>query len=297
MKTAKRRIALFVLLTAVLSLPGYWLDVHSGILSPRLNAAVVMWAPALAAGLTLLATRGRLSEIGWGPAPRRYVAIALLLPLASSLPAYLVTWVGGLGGFDPWRWAAALPYGLNASGPVAAAALLLSVGLFDKFSRALGEEIGWRGLLVPELAKVTTPVRAGLISGAIWATWHFPAIILGDYNAHGVPIPLQVTLFAVGVVADGIVYAWLRLASRSIWPPALLHASFNLFTQSFFDQATVERPWTTWLVGEFGLGIPILSVIVALIVVPRLRRMSGPAGGGGAVGGADDRLQVSTSPS
>ena len=94
--------------------------------------------------------------------------------------------------------------------------MLLTVGLIDKFSRALGEEIGCRGLLVPELAKITTPVRAALISGAVWAVWHFPSIVLGDYNARGVAISLQVTLFAIGIITDGVAYAWLRLASGSV---------------------------------------------------------------------------------
>lgn len=38
----------------------------------------------------------------------------------------------------------------------------------------LGEEIGWRGFLVPQLAKLTTFTWVALISGIIWASGIFP---------------------------------------------------------------------------------------------------------------------------
>ena len=39
---AVRRIWIFIAITAVFSLPGYWLDAHAGILSQRLSSAVSM---------------------------------------------------------------------------------------------------------------------------------------------------------------------------------------------------------------------------------------------------------------
>src|SRR5690606_10039592 len=45
---------------------------------------------------------------------------------------------------------------------------------------AFGEELGWRGFLVPALRPLGT-WPALLISGAIWGLWHAPVILLG-YN-------------------------------------------------------------------------------------------------------------------
>lgn len=39
---------------------------------------------------------------------------------------------------------------------------------------AAGEEIGWRGFLVPELAKGLPFTAVALVSGIIWAAWHYP---------------------------------------------------------------------------------------------------------------------------
>ena len=40
---------------------------------------------------------------------------------------------------------------------------------------------------MPELAKVTNFIGVGLISGAMWAAYHFPVLIFADYNA-GTPV-------------------------------------------------------------------------------------------------------------
>jgi membrane protease YdiL (CAAX protease family) len=166
-----------------------------------------------------------------------------------------------------------LPYGLHVDGVFAALGAILTVGLFDKISRALGEEIGWRGLLVPELLKVVSFRNAALISGVIWALWHFPLIIFADYKAAGTPVPFQLGCFALMVVSSSFLYAWLRLRSASVWPPALLHASHNLLIQSVFDQASVDRHGAFYVTTEFGAGIALFTILVAWLI---LRRGPGP---------------------
>jgi membrane protease YdiL (CAAX protease family) len=48
----------------------------------------------------------------------------------------------------------------------------------------LGEEIGWRGLLVPALAKITSFTRTTLISAAVWSVFHYPALPFADYHSN-----------------------------------------------------------------------------------------------------------------
>jgi hypothetical protein len=58
----------------------------------------------------------------------------------------------------------------------------------------------------------------------------------------------------------------------------LLHASHNLFIQAFFDPQTrharVSDLWTT----EFGAGLAIVSIIVALIVANKGNELPSPEG-------------------
>jgi len=51
------------------------------------------------------------------------------------------------------------------------------VGLVQSLATALGEEIGWRGFLVPELFKTMGFTSAALFSGVVWACWHYPLVI------------------------------------------------------------------------------------------------------------------------
>ncbi len=258
----------------MLSIPGYYLGMHKHGLTSRQAAAVLMWGgPALSAILVRLATERSLAGIGFGLKSPKWLLIAAGLPLAYGLPPYLIAWGGGLAEFVPARWSTVLPYGLHVDGVLPALGAILTVGLFDKISRALGEEIGWRGLLVPELLKVTSFRNTALISGVIWSLWHFPLIIFADYNAAGTPVAFQLGCFATMVISSSFLYAWLRQRSGSVWPAAMLHASHNLLVQSVFDQATVNRNGAFYVTTEFGAGIALFTILVAWLI---LRRPSKP---------------------
>ena len=111
-------------------------------------------------------------------------------------------------------------------------------GMIAKLSRALGEEIGWRGFLMPELAKVISFPKVGLISGLMRAVYHYPVLIFADYNA-GAPAWYSVGCFTVAVVAGSFVMAWLTLRSQSLWPAAILHASHNLLVVTIAVAAVI----------------------------------------------------------
>src|SRR5205085_7195504 len=131
-------------------------------------------------------------------------ALAYVLPLCYATAAYGLVWLTGLGGVDLGRFKT----------PVVTFFVLGSV---QSLLSATGEELGWRGFLVPTLARMTTFGRTALISGAIWAAWHVPLILFADYNA-GTPAWYGVPCFAAMVVALAVVLAWLRLRSGSVWP-------------------------------------------------------------------------------
>ena len=262
-----RKIIAYLALAALFSLPGYYFGIHKTGLTPRQASAVLMWGPALAAIVVRLVTERSIAEIGWGLKSPAWLLIAFALPFAYALPPYLIGWFTGLAGFAPGLWVKALPYGLHPSSALIALAGIATIGLFDKFSRALGEEIGWRGLLVPELLKVTSFRNAALASGVVWALWHFPLIIFADYKAAGTPVVFQLACFATMVVSSSFLYAWIRMRSASIWPAAMLHAAHNCLVQSVLDQATVDKGGVFWLTTEFGAGIALFTILVAWLIL------------------------------
>ncbi len=89
---------------------------------------------------------------------------------------------------------------------------------------ALGEELGWRGFLLPEMLPLGQ-WRAILLSGVIWGFWHAPAILQG-HNYPSQPV-LGVFLMVVFTVLLGAFFSWLYLRTGSPWAPALAHGSLN----------------------------------------------------------------------
>jgi CAAX protease family protein len=228
-----------------------------------------MWSPGLAALLTKRLFGEPIAELPWKWGGARYAWLAYLIPLAYALPVYLVTWLTPLGGFlEPdflSRTAAQMGWsGFPPSLTLALFVLLTAtLGLVGKTSRALGEEIGWRGFLVPELNKVVGFTGVSVISGLMWAAYHFPVLLFGDYNK-GAPAWYSLTCFTLMVVADSFILAWLTLRSNSLWPAAIFHGSHNLFIHSIFTPLTRDTGRTNYFIDEFGVGLVITVGIGAL---------------------------------
>jgi membrane protease YdiL (CAAX protease family) len=229
-----------------------------------------MWSPALAAFVTKRIFGERIGELPWRWGGARYAWLGYLIPLAYALPVYLFVWLSGLGGFADGEFVkrTAEQFGWSNFSPGVTLTLFVlltaTLGLVGKTSRALGEEIGWRGFLVPELSKVVGFTGVGLISGLMWAVYHFPVLLFADYN-NGTPAWYGLGCFTVMVVADSFVLAWLTLRSKSLWPAAIFHGSHNLFIQSIFTPLTRDTGRTNYIIDEFGIGLVVTVGIAAIL--------------------------------
>src|SRR5579885_620856 len=126
-------------------------------------------------------------------------------------------------------------------------------GVIRSTSSALGEEIGWRGFLFPRLVGRVGFTVGCVLTGCIWALWHYPGLLFADYNA-GTKPAYALSCFTLMVIADSFIMGWLRLKSGSLWPAAILHASHNLFIQAIFDRMTSPVGRTLYVTTEFGAG-------------------------------------------
>ncbi len=126
---------------------------------------------------------------------------------------------------------------------------------------AFGEEVGWRGWLLPALRPIGTwPALLG--SGVIWGLWHSPLILLG-YN-FGRTDWTGVAFMVLGCVAWGMFFGWLRLRSGSVWPAVVGHGALNAAAGTFMLLAASGAPLDPALVSPLGAAGWIVLGVVAL---------------------------------
>ncbi len=261
------RIAVFLILLVATTLAA------NGI-APKLgNSPAVpflfMGTPAIAAILASIFTRRSFREIGWKPWPVKYLGLGWLLPILIAFPAYGLVWLTGLGDvpnplfLERGRITIGMPGGPNWLFIIAAFGFITIVNLLPNVILTLGEEIGWRGFLVPELTKQFGFKRAAIVSGVIWGAWHLPGVLNGSYGAGSTPLAYRIACFSALVIATGVIMAWLRMKSGSIWPAVIMHATHNGVIQAFFDAITVRTPRTEWFTGEFGIALVPFAALAA----------------------------------
>jgi membrane protease YdiL (CAAX protease family) len=201
--------------------------------------------------------------------------LGYVIPLAYCVVVYGITWLSGLGSFST---AAILPtiakYTTHVPQAGLVAIYLVNMAVFGLIAGLLsgtGEELGWRGMLLPELMKVTSFNKATLITGAIWTLWHLPLILFADYITPGIPRWYGVIMFTIMVTGMNFVFSWLRAKSGSFWPAAVLHASHNLFIQTIFTPLTAQNSITPYIIDEFGIGMALIGLVLLAIFIEKRR--------------------------
>lgn len=283
------RIVTFLALTFGLSSIFYGMIITGG---QGIDPWVVplMLCPSVSAVLTKLIFDRNLKGLGWMPGPAKWLGLAYLLPILYGAVVYGFTWLIGLGGFTTEVAAGvASELGMSdASGVQMVFVYTLFLGTigFLRYSLpgAFGEELGWRGFLFPELQRMSSFTTASLIGGVVWALYHLPLILFSDYNSTA-PIAFQVVVFFISTVAFAFVNNWLRVRSGSVWPAVVLHSSHNIFFLNVFDPLMERYALTDFFVTEFGVGLMVINVLMALYVWAHRDELP-----------AANTLQIQTSP-
>jgi uncharacterized protein len=179
------------------------------------------WFTAVFGGLNNRAPMFYLAV--WAPNIAALAVTALISGWSgiSDLFARLIRWR-----VRPWVWIAALGFhpvlmlvveliGLAFGDPLPTTANwhALATGLVYLPLIALGplgEELGWRGFLLPRLLDRMSPLAAAMIVGAIWMAWHLPAFFLSGVPQSNMSLPI----FMIGGMAFNVFITWLFLNAR-----------------------------------------------------------------------------------
>jgi membrane protease YdiL (CAAX protease family) len=221
----------------------------------------LMLVPTVASVMARLARSEGFADLGLrrGQGVGRALVIAVVHPFLVGAVAYGLAWVTGLTELR------SLPLGGWAA--LFAAMLVLNSLL------STGEELGWRGYLLPHLVEAGVP-HPVLVSSLVWALWHVPLFLWGGFVQDG-PHPVTTTvLMLTGATALGYVLGRLRLDSGNVWPAAVLHIVWNTVIQTGFDPVTGGDDKALWT-GETGILTVLTLVAVAVAyrqVPPRASR-------------------------
>ena len=243
----------------------------------QLAILAVMWVPALATVLTVRF----ITREGFGIANVRfgswkpYLASGLLVPFCFVL-IYALTWLLGLGQPD-WslkQFLASVPAPPRATAPALPSPPLMILALFGAtlvfapFVNALfgfGEELGWRGYLLPKLMVLGRP-RAYLLLGIVWGLWHLPLVLVG-FTYPGRPLAGALAFTAL-TTALGIYLNEMTLRHRSSILAGWIHGVFNSQKLGVW---TVLFPSVNPLVGGFAgiVGIAVWLLLGLWAARPR----------------------------
>lgn len=269
-----RRLAAFfgvlVLLAVLFLLVSLLADVSMVTLAPA-----YMFTPLVAALAVSRAWRIPLRRIGLRRGRVRWLvaSVLLALPLVLAMLALSIATPGIA--FDPTAdpgLGVAWPTGV--AGVAASLVLILAVGTTVNAVLAFGEELGWRGYLLWELAPLGF-WRASVIIGASWGIWHAPIIVEG-YNFPSFPI-IGVGVMTLACVAFAPLYTYVVVKARSVLAAALLHGVFNGSAGMVLIYTTTEHAVLEDLVANpVGVaGMVVFAAVTAVIAVrgaPRLDR-------------------------
>lgn len=89
----------------------------------------------------------------------------------------------------------------------------------------LGEEIGWRGFLLPRLQKKLNPFYSSIVLGIIWSCWHLPLFFIVGTDQYGVPF----LFFIMTTTINAIIITWIfNRTNGSLIFPILFHTCNNV---------------------------------------------------------------------
>ena len=247
-----RRIRIFLLieflLVGFISIPLFVLGAESGSGLVMAASVVFMWLPALATLITRKLTDDK-SKLPLKPLIKKnrkmYVVSAYIPSIAIVLGTSLYF------AFFPEHLDLSLTslkdliaaHGQQIQLPMlsisslllfTAGFVLLAPLVFVNHILAFGEEVGWRGYLLPLLCRKFGVTRGIIIDGVLWGAVHAPLVAFGvnyagDYPGAPWSGMLMMIVFATSV---GVFLSCLTIKTKSIFPACISHGVVNALREA-----------------------------------------------------------------
>lgn len=148
------------------------------------------------------------------------------------------------------------------------------VVFLTNFIPCFGEEFGWRGYMLPRLARRFTPRTAVLIHSVIWWIWHLPVLVglgvwtgIASAEEMGLPVSAAIAIMtasmvllgAIPAILHGVVFAYFWVWSGSLAVVTVYHLAFDGFRdsiQTFVGGGLISGLWP----------MPVLMILGILLL-------------------------------
>lgn len=233
---------------------------------PAWLTAILMWIPAvsafIAAGVAMSDNKDRFNPIklfryvGIRFCNPLYVLLGVVIPFIYLFIPYRIYWTMHPENFSY----SSVAFSVVLKDLVVYTIVYVLISLIT----ALGEEIGWRGFMLPAFMQRLGDKGALAAVSIFWCLWHFPLLIFGDYM-EGTPLWYQLIAFVLCIFPVGIIAGILTIQSKSVWPAAFLHAAHNAYDQAVFGVIT-KGDDRMFFVSETGVFTIVCAWIIAVIM-------------------------------
>lgn len=287
-----KKIGIFLSLTFILTWAGFFgLQANGGLQNPmaRIILGCCMLIPAISVIITTLITGEKFKDAWIKPNFKghiRYYLIAWFLPILLIILGGFIYYLIFPSHFDANMTlvisSTKKQYSSYGVAVPTDAALKLTfivqiltaviLGPVINFIPCLGEELGWRGYLLPNLCNKFSPLIATLLTGTIWGIWHAPIIAMGYNYGLGYPTAPFGGIFAMILfcIFVGSLFGYLAIKTKSCLPTTIGHGMINGFASATTLFLAVPNPniflgpTLNGLIG--GIGFIIVGAICLLLI-------------------------------
>ncbi|GFN33912.1 type II CAAX endopeptidase family protein [Paenibacillus xylaniclasticus] len=194
---------------------------------PGISVFVYMLTPTIAVLIMmLLVTRDGYTKTGWKllglhKLGRKAWLFAIFVPIIPFALSFAVVWLTGISSvegkadFEGISWAVF---------PLAIVFIYVKAVL----TQSMGEELGWRGYLLPLMLRSMGKKKAYMLNGLIHGVWHFPLMINTDSYHADDKLWLILPLTVLSTVALAPVIGEIRMRTGSVWTSSMIHTTHNL---------------------------------------------------------------------
>lgn len=97
----------------------------------------------------------------------------------------------------------------------------------------LGEEIGWRGFLLPKLLQGNSPLAASLKLGVLWALWHLPIDLSAGTSGE---VAAAILFRIISALSFSVLFTWFYLHKGNLLAFLILHTVINMLPDLGFSR-------------------------------------------------------------